>query len=89
LSESGVPGLKNFQVTSWFSLMGPAGMNKADIQKIALETKRILNLPEVKEKLSAIGLEANPQGPEALNQLIQQDSKRWSKLIEEIGIKAE
>ncbi len=89
LSESGVPGLKNFQVTSWFSLMGPAGMNKADVQKIALETKRILNLPEVKERLSAIGLEANPQGPEALNQLIQQDSKRWSKLIEDTGIKAE
>ena len=69
--------------------MGPAGMNKADVQKIAQETKRILNLPEVKERLSAIGLEANPQGPEALNQLIQQDSKRWSKLIEETGIKAE
>jgi tripartite-type tricarboxylate transporter receptor subunit TctC len=43
----------------------------------------------VKERLSAIGLEANPQGPEALNQLIQQDSKRWSKLIEDTGIKAE
>jgi tripartite-type tricarboxylate transporter receptor subunit TctC len=69
--------------------MGPAGMNKTDIQKIALETKRILNLPEVKERLSSIGLEANPQGPEALNQLIQQDSKRWSKLIEETGIKVE
>jgi tripartite-type tricarboxylate transporter receptor subunit TctC len=69
--------------------MGPAGMNRADVLKIAFETKRILNLPEVKEKLSAIGLEANPQGPEALNQLIQQDSKRWSKLIEDTGIKAE
>ena len=89
LSESGVPALKNFQVTSWFSLMGPAGMRPEDVQKIAAETKRILNLPEVKERLSSIGLEANPQGPDALNRLIQSDSKRWSKLIEETGIKAE
>jgi tripartite-type tricarboxylate transporter receptor subunit TctC len=69
--------------------MGPAGMNKADVQRIAAETKRILNLPEVKERLSSLGIDANPQGPEALNQLIKQDSKRWSKLIEEAGIKAE
>ena len=89
LSESGVPGLKNFQVTSWFSLMGPAGMRKEDINKIAAETKRILSLPEVKERLANMGLEANPQGPEALQRLIQADSKRWSKLIQETGMTAE
>jgi tripartite-type tricarboxylate transporter receptor subunit TctC len=69
--------------------MGPSGMRTEDVQKIAAETKRILNLPEVKERLSSIGLEANPQGPDALHRLIQSDSKRWSKLIEETGIKAE
>jgi len=84
-----VASLRNFQVTSWFSLMGPSGMRTEDVQKIAAETKRILNLPEVKERLSSIGLEANPQGPDALHRLIQSDSKRWSKLIEETGIKAE
>ena len=89
LSESGVASLKNFQVTSWFSLMGPSGMRKEDINKIAAETKRILSLPEVKERLGKLGLEANPQGPEALQRLIQSDSKRWSKLINETGIKAE
>jgi tripartite-type tricarboxylate transporter receptor subunit TctC len=36
-----------------------------------------------------MGLEPNPQGPEALKRLIQSDSKRWSKLIEETGINAE
>lgn len=89
LSESGVSALQNFQVTSWFSLMGPAGMKKEDVLKIATEAKRILSLPEVKQKLSGMALEPNPQGPEALKRLIQSDSKRWSKLIEEIGIQAE
>jgi tripartite-type tricarboxylate transporter receptor subunit TctC len=89
LSESGVSALQNFQVTSWFSLMGPAGMKKEDAQKIAMETKRILSLPEVKQRLSGMALEPNPQGPDALKRLIQLDSKRWSKLIEETGINAE
>jgi tripartite-type tricarboxylate transporter receptor subunit TctC len=89
LSESGVPALQNFQVTSWFSLMGPAGMKKEDVRKIAAETKRILSLPDVKQRLLAMGLEPNPQGPDALNRLIQSDSKRWSKLIHETGIQAE
>ena len=89
LSESGIPQLKNFHVTSWFSLMGPSGMSKEDVAKITAETKRILNLPEVKDRLLQIGLEPNPQGPVALKKLIQTDSKRWSKLIQETGIKAE
>jgi tripartite-type tricarboxylate transporter receptor subunit TctC len=89
LSESGVPQLKNFHVTSWFSLMGPSGMSKEDILKITAETKRIFNLPEVKDRLLQLGLEPNPQGPAALKKLIQADSKRWSKLIQETGIKAE
>ena len=89
LSELGVPQLKNFNVTSWFSLMGPKGMPKEDVAKIALEIKRILNSPEVKEKLLGMGLEPNPQGPESLKRLIQTDSKRWSKLIDETGITAE
>ena len=42
-----------------------------------------------KERLLSLGLEPNPQGPQALNRLIQADSKRWSKLIQETGIKAE
>ncbi len=69
--------------------MGPAGMRKEDINKIAAETKRILSLPEVKERLANMGLEANTQGPEALQRLIQADSKRWSKLIQETGMTAE
>ncbi len=64
-------------------------MNPEDVKKIAAETKRIFQLPEVKERLAALALEPNPQGPESLNRLIQADSKRWSKLIEETGIKAE
>ena len=89
LSELGVPQLKNFNVTSWFSLMGPAGMPKEDVARIAAEVKKILNAPETKERLLGLGLEPNPQGPQALNHLIQADSKRWSKLIQETGIKAE
>jgi tripartite-type tricarboxylate transporter receptor subunit TctC len=42
LSELGVPQLKNFNVTSWFSLMGPAGMSKEDVAKIAAEVKKNL-----------------------------------------------
>jgi tripartite-type tricarboxylate transporter receptor subunit TctC len=69
--------------------MGPAGMKKEDVQKIAIETQRILSLPEVKQRLSGMALESNPQGPDALKRLIQLDSKRWSKLIQDTGITAE
>jgi tripartite-type tricarboxylate transporter receptor subunit TctC len=43
----------------------------------------------VREKLAHFALEANPQGPQALQKQIQQDAKRWSKLIKDNGIQAE
>jgi tripartite-type tricarboxylate transporter receptor subunit TctC len=69
--------------------MGPAGMSKEEIQRIATEVKRVFQLPEVKDKLISMGLDPNPQGPQALNKLIQAESKKYSKLIKEIGITAE
>ena len=83
------PSLRIFNVTSWFSLMGPKGMSNQDVAKISADVKRFMQLPEVREKLAHYALEANPQGPQALQKQIQQDAKRWSKLIKDNGIQAE
>ena len=89
IAESNIPELKQFNVTSWFSLMGPAGMPKEEVQRIAAEVKKVFQLPEVRDKLLSMGLDPNPQGPQALHKLIQAESKKYSKLIKEIGITAE
>jgi len=84
IAESGLPG---FEATSWFALLGPAGMPREVQLRINQETAKVLALPEVKEKLAALGLEVVPGTPEALAGLIQAETVKWAKVVKESGAK--
>lgn len=86
LAESGLP---QFEATSWFALLGPAGMPR-DVQlRINAETARVLALPDVKEKLATLGLDPAPGTPEALAALIQAETAKWARVVKESGAKAD
>ena len=84
IAESSLPG---FEATSWFALMAPAGMPKDVLARINAETIRVMNLPDVKEKLATSGLEAAPASPESLASLIQVETVKWAKVVKESGAK--
>ena len=52
--ESGVPG---FDVSSWYGLLGPAGMLPALVGKISTDVRRVSNTPDVRERLLKDGAE--------------------------------
>ncbi|MEN3379487.1 MAG: putative tricarboxylic transport rane protein, partial [Hyphomicrobiales bacterium] len=56
-----IPG---FEATSWHGVFAPAGTPKTIVDAMAAEMKRILELPDVKEKLAEIGAIAAPMTPE-------------------------
>ena len=84
IAEAGLPG---FEATSWFALMAPAGMPKDVLTRINAETIRVMTLPDVKEKLSTLGLDAAPASPESLASLIQVETVKWAKVVKESGAK--
>jgi tripartite-type tricarboxylate transporter receptor subunit TctC len=84
IAESGLPG---FEATSWFALMAPAGLPKDVLARINAETVRVMNLPDVREKLSALGLDVAPGSPEALASFIQLETTKWAKVVKESGAK--
>ena len=83
MAEQGLPG---FEAISWFSLMAPANMPPAISRQLNALTRQTLNQPEVKAKLLAGGLEPAPGSIEDLQQLIQLESKKWSRVINKAGI---
>jgi tripartite-type tricarboxylate transporter receptor subunit TctC len=86
IAESGLP---QFEATSWFALLGPAGMPR-DVQlRINAETAKVLAMPDVKEKLAALGLDAAPGTPEALATLIQSETVKWARVVKESGARAD
>jgi tripartite-type tricarboxylate transporter receptor subunit TctC len=86
ISESGLEG---FNATSWFALLGPANLPKPILDKLNLETNRVLDTPEIKERLLKLGLETNTGSPDQLNVLIKEESKKWSEVVKKSGAKAE
>lgn len=86
LAESGLP---QFEATSWFALLGPAGMPREVQLKINAETAKVLAMPDVKERLSTLGLDPAPGTPEALASLIQAETLKWARVVKESGAKAD
>ena len=84
IAESGLPG---FEATSWFALLGPAGVPREVQARINQETAKVLAMPDVKEKLAGLGLEVAPGTPEALAGLMQSETAKWAKVVKESGAK--
>lgn len=84
IAESGLPG---FEATSWFALMAPAGLPKDVQTRINAETLRVLNLPDVREKMALQGLDLAPGSPQALASLIQSETIKWAHVVKESGAK--
>ena len=85
-TEAGLPG---YEVKSWQGILAPAGTPKAIIDKLSREITGILNTPEMKEQLLAMGADALPGGPQQLAALIKTDLVRYAKLIQQANIKLE
>jgi tripartite-type tricarboxylate transporter receptor subunit TctC len=84
IAESGLPG---FEATSWFALYAPAGLPRDVQARINAETARVMALPDVKEKLSSLGLEVATGTPEALAAFMQAETAKWAKVVKESGAK--
>ena len=84
LSEA---GLKGFDADSYFGLYAPAGTPAEVIQRVNTEVNKILTLPNVRERIIAIGGEAAPMTPTAFGNTAAHDSKRYGELIKARNIK--
>lgn len=82
-------GVKDYDVTSWFGLVAPAGTQKEIIDRLSAEVKLALEDPEVLEKLRAGGNTVGYQTPEEFDAYYRAEGKRWGPVIEEAGIKVD
>ncbi len=85
-AEAGLPG---FKLEAWVGLFAPAGTPPAVVAKLAADVKRAMEMPDVKTRADAAGVEIRYQGPDALAQLVKTDLSYWSKTIKAAGIKAD
>ena len=81
--------LPDYEVDSWVALFAPAKTPEPFITRLQTEVARVLQLPEVKQKL--IDQTADPVGstPEELERIVKTELKEWAEVIAKAGIKGE
>jgi tripartite-type tricarboxylate transporter receptor subunit TctC len=84
--EAGLPG---FEVTSWHGMLVPAGTPQPIVRELHQELVRILAAPDVRERLTASGIEPVGSTPQEFAAYIRAESVKYAKLIKELGIKPE
>jgi tripartite-type tricarboxylate transporter receptor subunit TctC len=83
VAEAGVPG---YDSGAWFGLVAPTGTPKPIIDKLAHETQRILKLPDVRERISALGAEIVGDSPEAFDAFMKSELAKWAKVIKDAHV---
>lgn len=82
VAESGLPGFKNI---TWHSVLVPAKTPRPIVKRLNAELVKIVNLPDVHERLLGQGLTPVGSTPEEMSALIKEESAEYAKLVKKIG----
>lgn len=82
-------GLAGFEDLPYYGIFAPAGTPKAAIDKFSDALAKVLTQPDVKERLTAMGLTVGFMDQATLAKREQAYTKVWSKLIKDSGFVAQ
>lgn len=83
VAEAGLPG---YEATNAHGVLAPAGTPREVVAKLNTEIVRILNLPDVRERLTSIGAEPVGNTPEQFGEYLRSEIAKWAKVIKDTGM---
>jgi tripartite-type tricarboxylate transporter receptor subunit TctC len=86
MQEAGIAG---FDYAAWAGFLAPAGTAPSIIDKVNADLKKVLGMPEVHDKLAALGFEIAPGTPQEFGAMIQREMAKVAKVVKEAGIRAD
>jgi tripartite-type tricarboxylate transporter receptor subunit TctC len=83
IAESGLPG---YDVSSWYGMCAPGGVDKAIQNKIEADVLKVLASPEVKQRLTDMGVDVEPLNSTDFAAFFRAETAKWIKAAREAGI---
>jgi tripartite-type tricarboxylate transporter receptor subunit TctC len=84
VAESGYPA---YHANLWYALLAPAKTPPVVIERINASLKKIIDDPETKTKLEALGFQPTASTPDQLKQTIVSDINTWAPIIDRLNLK--
>ena len=82
IAEAGVTG---YEAVGWNGMVGPGAMPAPILEKLHSTVVRIVNLPDMREKLIGLGAEPAPSTPAEFAALIKSELAKWARVVKESG----
>jgi tripartite-type tricarboxylate transporter receptor subunit TctC len=79
-------GLTGYDMTLWFGLWAPAATPPAVVQKLNAQVNAIVQMPEVREQFSKLGLQPSPMKPEEFAAFVREEMKVYAKIVKDANI---
>ena len=86
VAESGLPG---FETVAWFGLFAPAGTPREIVDRVRAEVARIVQLPEIRERIATLGGEPVGNTPEQFAAIVRSDIAKWKQVAKAANISAD
>ena len=84
VAESGFPG---FEAYNWIGVFAPGATPRAVIARLHDEFVAAVREPDVRAKLTAVGMEVVGSTPEELDRFVRGEFEHWDKFVREFNIK--
>ena len=82
-------GIADFEVVLWTSVFAPAGTPRPVVEKLQLQIAAILRLPDVTERMAALGIQPVGNTPAQLAAILRADVDKWTAVAKSANIKAD
>jgi len=84
VSESGLPG---YEVDGWYGMLAPARTPQPIVERLNRELSAVVDTPDMRDRLTAVGVDARASSPEELGKIIRSDIDKWAALIRRTGLR--
>jgi tripartite-type tricarboxylate transporter receptor subunit TctC len=82
-------GLAGYEVDAWFGIFAPGRTPRAVVNQINAAIVRIVNVPELKDRMRVQGVVLKSSTPEEFSKLVASDIANYSKIVKAAGIKVD
>lgn len=80
-------GFRDYEVIGWFGLFAPAGTPPAIVDQLRSEVAKALAVPEIRERMVNEGAKPVGDTPAEFGRFVRDEIARWTKIIQQAGIK--